>query len=73
MGYNRRVPETVTYRVPGMHCGHCEAAVKEELAEVEGVEAVDVDLDSKVVTVRGTRLSDDSLRAAIEAAGYDAA
>jgi copper chaperone len=56
-----------------MHCGHCEAAVKEELAEVEGVEAVDVDLDSKVVTVRGTRLSDDSLRAAIEAAGYDAA
>jgi copper chaperone len=67
------VPETVRYRVPGMHCGHCEAAVKEELAEVEGVEAVDVDLDSKVVTVRGTRLSDDSLRAAIEAAGYDAA
>jgi copper chaperone len=72
VGYNRHVPETVTYRVPGMHCGHCEAAVKEELAEVEGVEAVDVDLDSKVVMVRGTRLSDDSLRAAIEAAGYDA-
>jgi copper chaperone len=73
VGYDRGVPETVRYRVAGMHCSHCEAAVKEELAEVEGVEAVDVDLDSKVVTVRGTRLSDDSLRAAIEAAGYDAA
>jgi copper chaperone CopZ len=73
MGYDRRVPETVIYRVAGMHCGHCEAAVKEELAEVEGVAAVDVDLDSKVVTVRGANLSDDSLRAAIEAAGYDAA
>jgi copper chaperone CopZ len=56
-----------------MHCSHCEAAIKEELADVEGVEAVDVDLESKVVTVRGTGLSDESLRAAIDAAGYDAA
>ena len=66
------MPETVEYRVPGMHCSHCEAAVKEELGDVEGVEAVDVDLDAKVVTVRGTGLSDDALRAAIDAAGYDA-
>ena len=64
--------ETVGYRVPGMHCSHCEAALKEELAAVEGVEAVEVDLGSKVVTVRGTGLSDESLRAAIEEAGYDA-
>ena len=67
------MPETVEYRVPAMHCSHCEAAVKEELADVEGVEAVDVDLESKVVIVRGTGLSDESLRAAIDAAGYDAA
>jgi copper chaperone CopZ len=73
VGYDRTVTETVAYRVPGMHCSHCEAAVREELADVEGVETVDVDLESKVVTVHGRGLSDESLRAAIEAAGYDAA
>ena len=65
--------ETVTYRVPGMHCGHCEAAVTEELSSVEGVEAVDVDLETKLVIVRGSDLDDDALRAAIEEAGYEAA
>ena len=65
--------ETLTYRVPGMHCSHCEDAVKEEVSRVEGVESVDVDLDSKLVTVRGRELSDESLRAAIEEAGYEAA
>lgn len=64
--------ETVTYSVPGMHCGHCEQAVTEDLAAVSGVEAVDVDLDSKIVTVRGMSLSDGALRPAIEAAGYQA-
>jgi copper chaperone len=65
--------ETLTYRVPGMHCSHCEDAVKEEVSIVEGVESVDVDLDSKLVTVRGRELSDEGLRAAIEEAGYEAA
>jgi copper chaperone len=65
--------ETVTYRVPGMHCGHCEAAVSEELAAVEGVESVDVDLGTKLVVVRGERLDDATLRAAIDEAGYEAA
>ena len=65
--------ETLTYRVPGMHCSHCKDAVKEEVSTVEGVESVDVDLDSKLVTVRGRELSDDGIRAAIEEAGYEAA
>jgi copper chaperone len=62
-----------TYSVPGMHCGHCERAVKEEVAAVAGVQAVDVDLDTKVVVVRGHDLDDAQLRAAIEEAGYQAA
>ncbi|MEO8290459.1 MAG: heavy metal-associated domain-containing protein [Gaiellaceae bacterium] len=64
--------ETVTYRVPGMHCDHCKTAVDEELSAVDGVEAVDVDLDTKLVVVRGQRLEDAELRAAITAAGYEA-
>ena len=65
--------ETITYTVPALHCGHCKASVTEELSEVEGVEAVDVDLDTKLVVVTGSGLDDTALRAAIEEAGYQAA
>jgi len=65
--------ETITYSVSGIHCAHCGMSIREEVAEVEGVEDVDVDLDAKVVTIRGRQLSDERLRAAIEQAGYQAA
>ena len=65
--------ETATYTVPGMHCGHCEAAINEELGAVEGVETVEVDLETKLVVVRGEGLDDAELRAAIDEAGYEAA
>jgi copper ion binding protein len=59
--------------VPGMSCGHCEAAVKREVGEVAGVSAVDIDLALKRVTVRGTGLDRDEIVAAIDEAGYDVA
>ena len=65
--------ETKEYTVPAIHCGHCAAAIKEEVSGVAGVEAVDVDLDAKLVTVRGDTLSDVALRGAIEEAGYETA
>ena len=65
--------ETITYTVPALHCGHCKASVTEEVSEVEGVVAVDVDLDTKLVAVTGDGLDDAALRAAIEEAGYEAA
>jgi copper chaperone len=65
--------ETVTYSVPGIHCAHCGMSIREEVSEVEGVETVDVDVDAKVVTIRGHGLSDERLRDAIEEAGYQAA
>ena len=64
---------TLTYSVPGMSCGHCRTAVTEEVSAVPGVAAVDVDLDTKLVTVRGDALDDAALRAAIVEAGYEAA
>jgi copper chaperone len=63
----------ITYTVSGMSCGHCKAAVEEEVGQVPGVESVDADLDSKLVVVRGQRLEDAALRAAIDEAGYEAA
>jgi copper chaperone CopZ len=63
----------LTYTVPAMHCGHCQAAVSEEVGAVAGVESVDVDLETKLVVVRGDALDDAAIRAAIEEAGYEAA
>ena len=65
--------EAKTYNVPGIHCGQCAAAIKQEVSAVDGVEEVDVDVDTKVVTIRGDALSDGALREAIEEAGYEAA
>jgi copper chaperone len=64
--------ERISYTVPGMHCGHCKAAVEEELSAVEGVRSVDVDFDTKLVLVSGEGFDDAALRAAIEEAGYEA-
>jgi copper chaperone len=63
----------LTYSVPGMHCAHCEHAVGSELRQVAGVESVDIDLETKLVVVRGNGLDDAALRAAIDEAGYEAA
>ena len=64
--------ETMTYSVPGMTCDHCTRAVSSEIAGVDGVAGVEVDLDTKLVTVTGEGLDDQALRAAIEEAGYEA-
>ena len=67
----RNMPETATYRVPGMSCEHCERAVSEELTAIAGVDSVAIDLDSKIVQVTGASLHDEALRAAIVEAGYE--
>jgi copper chaperone CopZ len=64
--------DTKTFSVPTMHCGHCKAAVTRELEAIGGVSTVDVDLETKLVTVRGDGLDDATLIAAIDEAGYDA-
>jgi copper chaperone len=66
--------ETQTYTVTGMTCGHCVASVTEEISEIPGVESVDVVLDSGAVTVTSSQpLEQQSVRAAVEEAGYQLA
>ena len=65
--------DSLTYVVPGMHCGHCEKSVTEEVSAVSGVDSVVVDLETKRVEVSGADLDDAAIRAAIEEAGYEAA
>ena len=54
-----------------MSCGHCSAAVREEVGLVAGVAAVEVDLAAKRVTVSGPAVEDGAVRAAIVEAGYE--
>jgi copper chaperone len=64
-------PDEQTYRVPGVSCEHCRTAIADEVTQVPGVEAVDVDLADKLVRVRGSGVSEDAVLAAIDEAGYD--
>lgn len=61
------------YTVKGMTCSHCVLSVREEVAEVAGVEDVDVDLASGRMTVSGQDVDDDAVRAAVAEAGYGVA
>lgn len=66
---------TTTITVSGMTCGHCEAAVKEELGALGGVTEVAVDLnaggDSPVTITSSNELNDAAIRAAVDEAGYE--
>lgn len=53
-----------------MSCEHCAVGIREEVTEVPGVSEVVVDLAADAVTVNGTDLDDERLRAAIVEAGY---
>jgi len=58
-----------TYTVSGMTCGHCIAAVTEEISEIDNDTEVAVDLPTGAVT--STKPIDDAdVRAAVEEAGY---
>lgn len=63
------------FRVSGMTCGHCVAAVTEELSAVPGVTAVRVDLVagevSDVAVDSDAQLDLESVRAAVDEAGYE--
>jgi copper chaperone len=60
------------YVVDGMTCGHCTAAVEEEVSSVSGVLSVTADLATKRVAVQGEGYADADVRAAIVEAGYEA-
>ena len=67
---NSAPPDSRAYVVTGMTCAHCVISVREEVSEVPGVRAVEVDLTSGRMMVSGEP-DDDAVRAAVAAAGYD--
>jgi copper chaperone len=64
---------TTTYDVTGMTCGHCEAAVREEVGQLPGVTGVDVSAQTGVLSiVSDAPLADAAVVAAVDEAGYAA-
>jgi copper chaperone len=62
-----------TYIVVGMTCAHCVLSVREEVSELAGVAAVEVDLESGRLRVPGEQIRDAAVRAAVAEAGYEVA
>ncbi len=65
---------TTTFTVKGMTCGHCVAAVTQEVSKLDFVNKVNVDLASGAVTVDSDGPIDPgAFAAAIDEAGYEVA
>lgn len=62
---------STTYSVPEISCEHCKSTIEAAVNAVDDVRRVDVDIESKTVTVDGGDQS--AVTSAIEDAGYDVA
>ena len=64
---------TNEFQVTGMTCGHCEMSIREEVAEVPGVEDIQVSAQTGMLVVTGSDSLDDAqILAAVAEAGYSA-
>ena len=63
---------TVTLKVEGMMCPHCEARVKSVLEAVEGVESAVVSHNDGTAIVSGEALDIEALVSVVTNAGYKA-
>ncbi len=64
---------TSEYQVTGMTCGHCEAAVRGEVAKISGVDDVQVSAKTgRLVISASAPVSDGDVLAAVDEAGYAA-
>jgi copper ion binding protein len=64
--------QSTTFSVPGVSCGHCRAAISDEVGQLDGVTTVEVDVERKLVRVTGEQLDGAAIVAAIDDAGYEA-
>lgn len=61
---------TKTYKIEGMNCSHCKAAVEKAITGIQGIDSVEVDLSSGLATVSG-EIEDDKITEAVRLAGFD--
>jgi copper chaperone CopZ len=62
---------TTTVTVTGMSCGGCASSVREEIGDIPGVNAVDVELRSGTVLIESDGpVEPVAIKNAVEEAGY---
>ena len=62
---------TVTYNVPAIHCSHCTHTIEMEVGELQGVQNVKADLDTKTVQITfDTPASEEKIKALLAEIEY---
>lgn len=64
---------TVTYTVPAISCGHCTHTIEMELGELQGVQSVKAEIDTKKVTITfDVPASEEKIKALLAEINYPA-
>jgi copper chaperone len=62
---------TVTYNIPAIHCSHCTHTIEMEVGELQGVQNVKADLDTKKVQIKfDTPASEEKIKALLAEIEY---
>lgn len=66
----------ITIKVSGMVCSMCAQGIKKKFSQIKEVKSIDVNLDSKLVSVKtddSQDITDDKIKEIITGAGYNVA
>ena len=64
---------TVTYTVPAISCGHCTHTIETEVADLQGVQSVKAEIDTKKVTITfAAPASEEKIKALLAEINYPA-
>jgi len=62
---------TVTYTVPAISCGHCTHTIETEVGELQGVQSVKAEIDTKKVVITfDTPASEDKIKSLLAEIDY---
>lgn len=56
--------------VHGMTCNHCKANVENNLSKLKGIEDVEADIDTDLVTIKGDNINLAEIKSTVESIGY---
>jgi copper chaperone len=64
--------QDITLVAPDISCAHCVATIKRSLGDLDGVENVDVNMETKRIAIRfdPSRISLDQIEATLDDEGY---
>ncbi|MCB9109646.1 MAG: heavy-metal-associated domain-containing protein [Anaerolineales bacterium] len=64
---------TVTYTVPAISCGHCTHTIETEVGEMQGIQSVKAEIDTKKVTITFDEpANEDKIKALLAEINYPA-